>query len=103
MIVWIASYPKSGNTLVRAILTSLIYSEDGNFNFNLLKKIDQYPQKKHFEGLTDKFDNLLELSKFWVFSQDKLNADKKLKFLKTHHLRCEINNYTFTNRNNTII
>tara|TARA_B100000745_G_scaffold105224_1_gene67246 strand:+ start:14 stop:838 length:825 start_codon:yes stop_codon:yes gene_type:complete len=101
MIIWLASYPKSGNTLVRSILASLIYSKDGNFNFNLLKKIDQYPQKKHFEGLTDKYDNLLELSKFWVFSQDKLNADKKLKFLKTHHLRCGINNYTFTNKNNT--
>ena len=101
MIIWLASYPKSGNTLVRSILASLIYSKDGNFNFNLLKKIDQYPQKKHFEGLTDKYGNLLELSKFWVFSQDKLNADKKLKFLKTHHLRCGINNYTFTNKNNT--
>ncbi len=101
MIIWLASYPKSGNTLVRSILASLIYSKDGNFNFNLLKKIDQYPQKKHFEGLTDKFGNLLELSKFWVSSQNKLNEDKKLKFLKTHHLRCGINNYTFTNRNNT--
>ena len=80
MIVWLASYPKSGNTLVRSILTSLIYSEDGNFNFNLLKKIDQYPQKKHFKGLTDKFNNLLELSKFWTLSQDRLNADKKIKF-----------------------
>ena len=77
MIIWLASYPKSGNTLVRSILTSLLYSESGNFDFNLLKKIDQYPQKKHFKGLTDKFDNLLEISKFWVFSKDKLNSDKK--------------------------
>ena len=46
MIVWLASYPKSGNTLVRSILASLIYTQDGNFNFNLLEKIDQYPQKK---------------------------------------------------------
>ena len=102
MIIWLASYPKSGNTLVRSMLTSLIYSEDGNFNFNLLKKIDQYPRKKHFKGLTDKFNNLFELSKFWTISQDKLNLDKKIKFLKTHHLRCGIGNYTFTNSKNTI-
>ena len=101
MIVWLASYPKSGNTLVRSILTSLIYSKDGNFNFNLLQKIDQYPLKKHFKGLTDKFGDLFELSKFWTISQDKLNLDKKIKFLKTHHLRCGINNFTFTNKNNT--
>ena len=87
MIIWLASYPKSGNTLVRSILASLIYSKDGNFNFNLLKKIDQYPQKKHFEGLTDKFGNLLELSKFWVLSQNKLNVDKKIKFLKNSTLK----------------
>ena len=102
MIIWVASYPKSGNTLVRSILTSLIYSEDGNFNFNLLKKIDQYPQNHHFEGLTNKFNDIDELSKFWTISQDKLNLDKKIKFLKTHHLRCGIGNYTFTDSKNTI-
>ena len=102
MIIWVASYPKSGNTLVRSILTSLIYSGDGNFNFNLLKKIDQYPQNHHFEGLMNKFNNIDELSKFWTISQDKLNLDKKIKFLKTHHLRCGIGNYTFTNSKNTI-
>ena len=102
MIIWVASYPKSGNTLVRSILTSLIYSEDGNFNFKLLKKIELYPQKKHFESLMNKLNNINELSKFWTISQDKLNLDKKIKFLKTHHLRCGIGNYTFTNSKNTI-
>ena len=58
MIIWVASYPKSGNTLVRSILSSLIYSEDGNFNFNLLKKIDQYPQNHHFEGLMNNWQHL---------------------------------------------
>ena len=103
MIIWIASYPKSGNTLVRAILSSLIYSENGNFNFNLLNKIDQYPQKKHFDGLTNKYGDLIELSKNWIFSQNRLNLNKKIKYLKTHHLNCTINkkNY-FTNESNTL-
>ena len=47
MIIWVASYPKSGNTLVRSILASLIYSENGNFNFNLLEKIDQYNDRRY--------------------------------------------------------
>ena len=38
-IFWIASYPKSGNTLVRSILCSLFFSDNGIFRFNLLKKI----------------------------------------------------------------
>ena len=49
MIIWIASYPKSGNTWVRGLLTSYLYSDDGSFNFNLLKKIQQFPDKNHFE------------------------------------------------------
>ena len=41
MIIWLASYPKSGNTLVRSLLTSYFFSKDGIFNQSLLKNIDQ--------------------------------------------------------------
>ena len=41
-LIWIASYPKSGNTWMRSLLTSLIYTNDGIFNFDLLPKIDQF-------------------------------------------------------------
>ena len=102
MIIWLTSYPKSGNTWVRAMLSSLIYSKDGSFNFELLKYISKYPLKVFFEGLTDKFNDINELSKFWVLSQNIINSDKKIKFLKTHHLRCSINNNNFTNHENTI-
>ena len=37
-IFWISSYPKSGNTLVRAILTGLFYSDDGSVKFDDMKK-----------------------------------------------------------------
>jgi len=33
MIVWLASYPKSGNTWVRGFIASLIYTKDGNSSF----------------------------------------------------------------------
>ena len=45
MIIWLASYPKSGNTWVRSIISSLLYSIDGDFNFDLIKKIKQFPEK----------------------------------------------------------
>ena len=32
-IFWVASYPKSGNTLFRAILSSLFFTNDGVFTF----------------------------------------------------------------------
>ena len=38
MIIWIASYPKSGNTYIRSFLSAYYFSSDGKFNFDLLKK-----------------------------------------------------------------
>ena len=49
MIIWLASYPKSGNTWLRSIISALLYSDDGVFNFKLLTKIDQFPEKKYFK------------------------------------------------------
>ena len=45
MILWIASYPKSGNTWLRALLSSYYFSTDGNFKQSLLSNIEQFPQK----------------------------------------------------------
>ena len=36
MILWLASYPKSGNTLVKSILSAYFFSNDGKFDFKLL-------------------------------------------------------------------
>ena len=49
MIIWLASYPKSGNTWIRSLLSAYLYSDDGIFNFDLLKKIQQFPSKTHFD------------------------------------------------------
>ena len=38
-IVWLASYPKSGNTWIRAFLSSYLFSQNGEFEFSLLNKI----------------------------------------------------------------
>jgi hypothetical protein len=102
MIIWIASFPKSGNTWVRSIISSLIYSEDGVFDFELLKKISQFPSKKYFENFTNKFQDIHELKKLWITSQDFINLDKKVKFFKTHHINCRIGEYPFTNKENTL-
>ena len=51
MIFWIASYPKSGNTWLRALLSAYYYSESGVFDDSLLKKIKQFPTKEYFEDL----------------------------------------------------
>ena len=38
-IIFIGSYPKSGNTWLRSIISSLVYNPEGRFAFNDLKKV----------------------------------------------------------------
>ena len=52
MIIWIASYPKSGNTWIRSLLTSYLYSNDGLFNFDLLKNVRCSEEIWHINGIT---------------------------------------------------
>ena len=103
MIIWIASYPKSGNTWVRSIITSILFSKNGIINdFELLDKIDQYPTKKYFNGLVKNFNDSAEIQKNWINSQKIINNDKKIKFFKTHHLYCKYGNNAFTDSSNTL-
>ena len=41
-IFWLSSYPKSGNTLLRSILISLFFTNDGIFNLKMISKIAQF-------------------------------------------------------------
>jgi hypothetical protein len=103
MIFWIASYPKSGNTWLRALISSYYYSNDGVFNQELLKKIDQFPTKKYFNSFD--FDKKIptDTCKFWIKAQEKINEKRnELKFFKTHNIFGKLNNYDFTNRQNSI-
>ena len=102
MIFWIASYPKSGNTWLRALLSAYYYSSDGVFEDRLLKEIDQFPTKKYFKDFEYDKKKVGSTCKFWVPAQEKINTDKKLKFFKTHNFFGRLNNYDFTNSKNSI-
>ncbi len=102
MIIWIASYPKSGNTWLRALLSSYFYSKDGEFDFELLKNIDSFPSERFFKDYPDKFNDPEDTCKYWLAEQEKINKSKKNIFLKTHNALCKINNNIFTNKENSI-
>ncbi len=97
MIIWLASYPKSGNTWVRSFLNSLLFNKNSEANLSEISKIDQYPKRSHFINLVNEIDNLEKLSSNWIESQRILNKDNKIKFLKTHHALCKYQNSLFTN------
>ena len=49
MIIWLASYPKSGNTLLRSILSAYFYSGDGDFKFDT-GFLNTFPQTHEAHG-----------------------------------------------------
>lgn len=101
MIIWLASYPKSGNTWLRALLTSYYYSKNGEFNFKLLPKIYGFPARRYFKVYNDNLINVTDTSKYWIDAQKKINSDNKLRLFKTHNALGSVNNYNFTDRDNT--
>ena len=91
-IFWIASFPKSGNTLLRAILSSLFFSNDGKFDFRLLKTINTFENKYRLNFIKNKNQNdfnslhkLDILSKYWhdIQSKSNLGFEEDMGFLKT--------------------
>ena len=70
--------------------------------FNLLSSIEQYPTKKYFFDLVKDYNDPIQIQKNWIPSQNIINRDKKIKFFKTHHANCKINEYAFTSRPNTL-
>ena len=102
MIFWIASYPKSGNTWLRALISTYYYSENGIFEDYLLKKIDQFPTKKYFKDYKYDKKNAGETCKLWLKAQEKINLKNEIKFFKTHNVFGKVNNFDFTNSQNSI-
>ena len=103
MIIWIASYPKSGNTLLRSLLASYFFSNDGNFEFNDLNHIKQFPATENFKKLGIDLSNESEVFQNFIEAQKLINKENnKIKFIKTHSSLCKINNCNFTDLKNTL-
>ena len=99
MIIWIASYPKSGNTYLRSFIASYFFSKNGQFNFDDLLNVQQFPNIK-FSKI--KNETKEEASRYWIFNQNTFFDKKKLTFLKTHSSLLEYNGNRFTTKNETL-
>ena len=102
MIIWLASYPKSGNTWLRFYIISLLMGKQTNLNLNHLRAIINYPHSTHFENLVSDFFDLNQIAKNWITSQEKINSNKNLRFFKTHNMFGNYNGNPFTNNENTL-
>ena len=118
MILWLSSYPKSGNTWVRTIINQIIFNDVKSKTevFDNLSRIRRYPSKTDIVGLPqlpnhnvftkEQKKEVIDFTiKNWSVSQDKINKNNKTNILKTHNILCKLNldgkNYSFTNLENT--
>ena len=105
MIIWLASYPKSGNTWLRFFIVSLLLKENNEVSLKNLESIKQFPTNYHFRGFNlSKLDlgNLNKICKYWIAAQKIINSDNKIRFFKTHNALCKLDNNIFTNEENTL-
>ncbi|MDB4860573.1 sulfotransferase domain-containing protein [Alphaproteobacteria bacterium] len=112
-IFWISSYPKSGNTLIRAILTGLLFSDNGIVDFKSMRNISLFETARRLNFIKkinkEDFYNLGDLkvlSKYWQqiqVSQElkEIVNQKGYGFLKTHSCLVSLNKNFFTNENLT--
>ena len=100
MIVWIASYPKSGNTWLRSFLSNY-FSGNSEFNFDQLDNIKRFPRKELYDQLKVNFNKFSEIVKNWINMQEFVNLKQEFTYLKTHNAMCTVNNHPFTNKENT--
>ena len=102
MIIWLASYPKSGDELVRTLLSSYIFSQDGSYNSELLNNIKQFPDNELFKQLGVDVNNEAAMYKNYISSQKLYFDEKSIRFLKTHSCYVNRKDFQFTDKDNTL-
>ena len=106
-IIWIASYPKSGNTYVRCLLANYLYNNDADFSFKLLSKIPKFEKTDVFKSVLneDILDESFSYYKNYLDVQKKLiqKFNQKKLIFKTHHFFGELDNHIFTNEETTLL
>ena len=109
-IIWVASYPKSGNTMIRAFLSAYFFTKDGILSdFKPLRNIipfnsfKNFSHNKNFPDLNFFKKNPEEISKYWIKNQQIINEKLKsnIIFYKTHNALVEKNLNYFTNNKQT--
>ena len=109
-IFWIASYPKSGNTWIRSIITSLFFTNDGKFNFSYLNYIPYFDKKENYEFVKklniedyNNLDQIKNISKYWHKAQKLIKIQNgNFGFFKTHYANITIGNkFNYVNKDVT--
>ena len=109
-IIWLASYPKSGNTMLRLFLVSYFFTENGKLkdlnlsnNISIFNDYLVFKKIKNFCNKSEFNKNPELISKYWIEAQKTLFDlyPKNVFFFKTQNDQIKYKNYSFTNNNFT--
>ena len=64
--------------------------------------IRAYPLTDDFKNLLDDFNDFKKIAQNWETTQNIINLERKIKFFKTHHILCNVNNFPFTSYKNSL-
>ena len=89
-IIWISSYPKSGNTWMRFLISNYFFNSSNEFNFQIAdNNILMFPQLSLMKKIVDKktiIENPLNVSKYWLDLQKEVNIHGgNVVFFKNHN------------------
>ena len=107
-IIWLTSYPKSGNTWLRYLLSNYFFNKENTFNFDIKNHINKFPSDIHFSFLNEYQKNEIikkpeKISKYWIKAQQQIIIKtNNVIFFKTHYPLLVLNNNYFTDEENTL-
>ena len=101
-IIWISSYPKSGNTWMRYLISNYFFNKSNNFDANIIENIKKFNLDDEIVNSVSKKENFIDnpfnVSKYWIESQKRMKIlNGNVAFLKTHNALINISNNEFTN------
>ena len=106
MIIWLASYPKSGNTWIKLFLSAYLGNQNASIPFDINKMLipfSLFPTNKLIKKFNFDFSNFENIAEHWIQMQEYLNLGTKGNiFVKTHNAMCTINGNKFTNKQNSL-
>lgn len=105
MIIWLASYPKSGNTWLRMFLKSYFLKPGEKFGLENSRldnfKSQGFPDQEILDHLKVDYNKFEEIAKNWEAMQDYINLNNKTNYVKTHNAMCTVGSFKFTTPRNT--
>ena len=102
-IIWISSFPKSGNTWMRFLIANYFFNPKHLNDPEVIKNIIRFRTGDEIMNLAkNKKIDIGDVAKYWTSVQDSIKVKSgSYCFLKNHNANVAINGHNFTNANLT--